>query len=55
MEENKAKVEKISLKELKQEKQNQEDEIYKKKFDAFIDSFNALSPEEKEIFFKRNS
>lgn len=52
---NKPKVEKISLKELKAEEKKRVDEEYSEKFNKFLNDYLALTPEEKEIFFARNS
>lgn len=44
------KVEKVSLKELKNEVKKQQDEELQKKVDAFVDAFVALTPEERKHF-----
>lgn len=55
MEENefKPKVEKISLKEIRAEENKQKDAEFKKLYDEMIKSYKALSPEEKEMVFKK--
>jgi hypothetical protein len=48
-----AKIEKVSLKDIRREVEKQEDDELQKKFDRFMEHFNALTPEEKEQFLNR--
>ena len=44
------KVEKVSLKTIQSEKKKEKDAEFNKRIDQFLAHFEALTPEEKEIF-----
>ena len=44
------KVERVSLKTIQSEKNKEQEEEYRKKFDKFLEAYKALTPEEKEMF-----